>query len=108
MVGVFSGVFLHMQRYFSYNVYIRRHRCAGGPKKKLYQRLGSRFGVLSLTVWLTSHATAMSEVMEMPLMFARVRLGCCLTPYQRPTLHNGAPFSRLLRHAGDTEDVFLT
>ena len=28
------------------------------------------------------------------------------TPYQRLRLYNGAPFSRLLRHAGDTEDVF--
>ena len=25
---------------------------------------------------------------------------------QRPRLYNGAPFNRLLRHAGDTEDVF--
>ena len=35
-----------------------------------------------------------------------VRLGYCFTPYQRLRLYNGAPFSRLLRHAGDTEDVF--
>ena len=34
------------------------------------------------------------------------RLGYCFTPYQRLRLYNGAPFSRLLRHAGDTEDVF--
>ena len=33
-------------------------------------------------------------------------LGYCFTPYQRLRLYNGAPFSRLLRHAGDTEDVF--
>ena len=33
-------------------------------------------------------------------------LGYCFTPYQRLWLYNGAPFSRLLRHAGDTEDVF--
>ena len=33
-------------------------------------------------------------------------LGCCFTPYQRLRLYNGAPFSRLLRHTGDTEDVF--
>ena len=33
------------------------------------------------------------------------RLGYCFTPYQRLRLYNGAPFSRLLRHAGDTEDV---
>ena len=33
-------------------------------------------------------------------------LGYCFTPYQRVRLYNGAPFSRLLRHAGDTEDVF--
>ena len=36
----------------------------------------------------------------------KVRLGYCFTPYQRLRLYNGAPFSRLLRHAGDTEDVF--
>ena len=35
-----------------------------------------------------------------------VRLGYCFPPYQRLRLYNGAPFSRLLRHAGDTEDVF--
>ena len=35
-------------------------------------------------------------------------LGCCVTPYQRLRLYNGAPFSRLLRHTGDTEDVFST
>ena len=34
------------------------------------------------------------------------RLGYCFTPYQRPLLYSGAPFSRLLRHAGDTEEVF--
>ena len=33
-------------------------------------------------------------------------LGYRFTPYQRLRLYNGAPFSRLLRHAGDTEDVF--
>ena len=38
----------------------------------------------------------------------RLRLSCCLTPYQRLRLYNGAPFSRLLRHARDTEDVFST
>ena len=37
-----------------------------------------------------------------------VRLGYCFTPHQRLWLYNGAPFSRLLRHAGDTEDVFST
>ena len=35
-----------------------------------------------------------------------LRLGYCFTPYQRLKLYNGAPFSRLLRHAADTEDVF--
>ena len=35
-----------------------------------------------------------------------IRLGYCFTPYQRLRLYNGAPFSRLLRHAGDMEDVF--
>ena len=30
----------------------------------------------------------------------------CFTPYQWLMLYNGAPFSRLLGHAGDTEDVF--
>ena len=34
------------------------------------------------------------------------RLDYCLTPSQRLRLYNGAPFSRFLRHAGDTEDVF--
>ena len=34
------------------------------------------------------------------------RLGYCFTLYQRLRLYNGAPFSRLLRHAGETEDVF--
>ena len=34
------------------------------------------------------------------------RLGYCFRPYQRLRLYNGAPFSHLLRHAGDTEDVF--
>ena len=33
-------------------------------------------------------------------------LGYCFTPYQRLRPYNGATFSRLLRHAGDTEDVF--
>ena len=37
----------------------------------------------------------------------QVRLGY-LTPYQRLRLYNVAPFSRLLRHPGDTEDVFST
>ena len=36
----------------------------------------------------------------------RLALGYCFTPYQRLRLYNGAPFSRLLRHAGDTENVF--
>ena len=36
----------------------------------------------------------------------RVGLGYCFTLYQRLRLNNGTPFSRLLRHAGDTEDVF--
>ena len=40
------------------------------------------------------------------LIVALVRLGYCFTPYQRLRLYNGAPFSRLLRHTGDTEDVF--
>ena len=37
----------------------------------------------------------------------QVRSGYCFTPYQRLRLYNGAPFSRLLRHAGDTEDPVL-
>ena len=41
-----------------------------------------------------------------PQRVVKVRLGYCVTPYQRLRLYNGAPFSRLLRHAGDTEDVF--
>ena len=35
-----------------------------------------------------------------------LHVGYCFTPYQRLRLYNGATFSRLLRHAGDTEDVF--
>ena len=35
----------------------------------------------------------------------KVRLGC-FTPYQQLRLYNGAPFSRLLRQSGDTEDIF--
>ena len=34
-------------------------------------------------------------------------LGCCLSPYQRLRLYNAAPFSRLLRHAGDMEERIL-
>ena len=30
------------------------------------------------------------------------------TQYQQLRLYNGAPFSRLLRHAGGTEDIFST
>ena len=57
-----------------------------------------------LVVYVTStifqlYMTAQTDVL---------RLGYCLTPYQRLRLYNGAPFSRLLRHAGDTEDVFST
>ena len=39
-------------------------------------------------------------------VFLQVRLGYCSTSYQRLRLYNGAPFSHLLRYAGDTEDVF--
>ena len=35
----FIGVLRHMQQYFRH---MWRHRCAGGPKKKLYLRLGSQ------------------------------------------------------------------
>ena len=40
--------------------------------------------------------------------FTSVRLGYCFTPYQRLWLYKRCPFSRLLRYAGDTEDVFST
>ena len=36
-------------------------------------------------------------------LLSGVMLCYCFTP-----LYNGAPISRLLRHAGDTEDVFST
>ena len=45
------------------------------------------------------------SVLNLSIIVRLVRLGYCFTPYQRLRLHNGAPFSRLLRHAGDKEDV---
>ena len=66
------------------------HRCAGGLKKKLDLRSGSQ-----------RH---------------RHFVGFFNVPVQTPTrdhpfytaIQTHRPFSRLLRHAGDTEDVFST
>ena len=69
--------------------YMWRHRCAGGLKKKLYLRSGSqrhRHFVWFFKVPVHQHWTTL------------------FTRWFRHT----APFSRLLRHAGDTEDVFST
>ena len=55
--------------------------------------------IVNLTLCLASHT-------QIDLISLCDRLGYCFTPYQRLRLYNGAPFSRLLRHAGDTEDVF--
>ena len=70
--------------------YMWRHRCAGGLKKKLYLRSGSQrhrhfAGFFNVPV-LHWHGTT--------LFIQRFR--------------HTTPFNRLLRHAGDTEDVFST
>ena len=73
-----------------FQLYMWRHRCADGPKKKLYLRSGSQ-----------RH---------------RHFVGFFNMPVQAPTrghpflrlFWETAPFSRLLWHAGDTEDTFLT
>ena len=70
--------------------YMWCHRCAGGLKKNLYLRSGSQrhrhfVGFFNVPV-LHRHGTT--------LFIRRFR--------------HTAPFSRLLRHAGDTEDVFPT
>ena len=69
-------------------IYVTAHRCAGPPKKKLDLRSGSQ-----------CH---------------RHYVGFFNVPVQTPTrdplfirwFQHTAPFSRLLRHVGDTEDVF--
>ena len=71
-------------------IYVTAHRCAGGLKKKLDLRSGSQ-----------RH---------------RHFVGFFNVPAQAPTrgqpfytvIPKIAPFSRLLRHAGDTEDTFST
>ena len=70
--------------------YIWQHRCAGGLKEKLYLRSGSQrhrhlAGFFNVPV-LHRHGTIL------------------LIRWFRHT----TPFSRLLRHAWDTEDVFST
>ena len=70
--------------------YMRRHRCAGGLKKKLYLRSGS----------------------QRHRYFTRF-FNVCVLHRHGTTLfiqwfQHTDPFSRLLRHAGDTEDVFWT
>ena len=57
-----------------------------------------------LIVWSVVYVSLVSYKCDDISMF--VRWGYCFTPYQRLRLYNGAPFSRPLRHAGDTEDVF--
>ena len=79
------GVLRHMQRYFNYIVYVTAHRCAGGMKK-FDLRSGSQrhrqfVGFLNVSVQ------------------ARIDTG---PPFIR-LFQETAPFSRLLRHAGDTE-----
>ena len=70
--------------------YMWRYRCAGGLKKKLYLRLGSQ------------RHRHFAVFFNMPVLH---RHGANL--FIRWFRHT-APFSRLLRHAGDTEDVFST
>ena len=70
--------------------YMWRHRCTGGLKKKFYLRLGSQrhrhfAGFFNVPV-LHRHGTT---------LFIR-------------WFRHTAPFSRLLQHAGDTEDVYPT
>ena len=60
----------------------------------------------TIRVAMTSTTTVVGKVAKV-YSFPLVRLGYCFTPYQRLRLYNVTPFSRLLRHAGDTEDVFL-
>ena len=84
----FIDVLRHMQRYFNHNMW--RHRCAGGLKNKLYLLSGSQrhrhfVGFFNVPV-LHRHGTT---------LFIR-------------WFQHTAPFSRLLRHAGDTEDVIST
>ena len=73
-----------------YQSYMWRHRCAGGRKRKLDLRSGSQrhrhLGGFFNMPGLHRHGTT--------LFIRRFR--------------HIAPFSRLLRHAGDTEDVFST
>ena len=70
--------------------YMWCHRCAGGLKKNLYLRSGSQ------------HHRQFVGFFNVPVLH---RHGTTL--FIRWFRHT-APFSRLLRHAGDTEDVFQT
>ena len=64
----------------------------------------------TLTLALLRNWVSSPPIKSLHVWFAqlpgKVRLGYCFTPYQQLRLYNGAPLSRLLRHAGDTEDVF--
>ena len=71
-------------------LYVTAHRCAGGLKKKLYIRSGSQ---------RHRHFTGFFNVPVQAL--TRYQPFCTVIPTHRP-------FSRLLRHAWDTEDVFST
>ena len=89
--SLFIGVLRHMQRYFSrIHVCDGTDLCTGGLKKELYLRSGSQrnrhFAGFFNVPALHRHET---------------------TLFKRWFRHT-APFSRLLRHARDTEDVFST
>ena len=113
-------------------IYVTAHRCAGGLKK-LDLRSDSRVSLSWVNWCFTSHATIFqSYIYDGTDVQADWRRSCCtyglapnaidisqgsLTcPYRAYTdigttlfilwLRHTAPFSRLLRHAGDTEDVF--
>ena len=77
---MFSGVLRHMQRYFSN---ICDGRCAGGLKKKLYLRSGSHAIDIS-----QGSLTCPPKHRHGATLFIRL-------------FRETAPFSRLLRHAGD-------
>ena len=89
-VWVWVYWFFSMSHATIFQLYMWRHRCAGGLKKNLYLRLGSQrhrhfVGFFNMTI-LHWHGTT---------LFIQL-------------FRETAPFSRLLRHAGDGEVVFST
>ena len=94
-VLLFGGVWVCIYWCFTshatiFRLYMWRHRCSGGLKKKLYLRSGSRrhrhfVGFFNVPVLHRHGAT----------LFIRL-------------FRHTAPLSHLLRHAGDTEDVIST